>query len=156
MSVSELLERLADEHRTMFEAIQGFQAADFDQVLPGGTWSVRDVFAHLAIANSEALRALDQIAKARPVTYSSDDAQHAADEGAVRKRRTVPLQKVMEEFRRSHRDLVEAVKRMPEAQWRKSGKATDGTPLDAAAIIDRVVEHYVRHRSALVKGIEGS
>jgi uncharacterized damage-inducible protein DinB len=156
MTRSELLERLADEHRTMLEAIQGFQAADFEQVLPAGMWSARDVFAHLAIANSEALRALDQIGKGKPVSFSTDDAQHAADEGAPRKRRALPLQKVMEEFRRSNRDLTEAVKRISEAQWRKSGNAIDGAPIDAAAIITHVVEHYAGHRAALVKAIDGS
>lgn len=156
MNTSDMLERLADEHRATLEAIQGFEAEDFEQALPGSTWSVRDVFAHLAIGNIDAMRALDQIARRRAVSFSTDDAHDAADEKAVGKRRTLPLQKVMEEFRRSHRDLMEASRRMPEAGWRRHGTTAGGNPIDATAIVNHVAEHYARHRDAVVKAIDRS
>ncbi len=151
MSVNDLLEQLMDEHRIMLEAIQGFQAADFEQRLPDSTWSVRDVFAHLAIVNSEAVQTLERIARGRAIPAVPGETHFAGDERGISKRRTLPLHKVMDEFRRSHKDLVEAVKRLPESKWRKPGEAAD-----AEGIVERVVEQYARQRAALVAAIEST
>ncbi|MBI5878659.1 MAG: maleylpyruvate isomerase N-terminal domain-containing protein [Chloroflexi bacterium] len=145
MSASDLIEHLEAEHRAMLELVQQFRAADFERSIAGSDWTALDVFAHLAHGSSEAVKALADLARGQPISMGIDR-EHAGKPG-----RGMPLARIMEEFRRSHRSLVDALKRVPSGSLRAetAQRTADGASMNAAWVVAHVIEHYAAHYEAL-------
>lgn len=156
MSTKDLIEQLDAEHRAMFELIQQFRAGDFERAPAPGAWSPRDVFAHLAYRNSVYAKALAAMAAGKPIAISTPEERHADNERVVKEQRKETLARIMEEFRRSHRALVEALKKVPAARLNADTGQTDadGAPLNAAQIARETIEHYAHHYEALSAALD--
>jgi hypothetical protein len=158
MDEQALLSELNEVHRDLLERVQDFTQADFEQAHAVGDWSVKDTFGHLAFWNWEAIRAIDMALKGEPpAPYLVNDAEtqdvNAREQLA---RKVVPLHRVMDDFRRSHKSLTGVIERTPERDLNMSGphRTSGGEPANATWVAQVVVEHYREHTLQLNQFLE--
>ncbi len=158
MDKEALLADLDEVHRDLLERVQGFTQADFERPRSVGDWSVKDTFAHIAFWNWEAIRAIDMALQGElPAPYLVSEAEtqevNAREQLA---RKDVPLHRVMDDFRRSHKSLTGLIERTPERELGKSGpqRTSSGEPANAAWVAHVVVDHYREHTLQLNEFLE--
>ena len=110
----ELLNEAAREYRALHEALQGLNEAQMTEVWLG-TWSVRDIVAHIAGWHQEMAPALERLARGeRPVRegVSYDDVD-GWNERFAAARRTVAVADVLLELDKSHEAFLKAAAAVP-------------------------------------------
>jgi hypothetical protein len=116
----------------------GLPATRFEEPLAKGKWSLKDLAAHLAFWDSLTLRALEARLQGKSfdwARYADIDTKNAA---AVEARRSYSAKQVMSELRITHSALMEAVRRVPDAQLLEDGEIPRW--LD-----ENVTAHYAQH-----------
>ena len=155
MNKSSLVTELNEAHRHMLVLVQDYGQADFERPGAAGVWSAKDVFAHLAFWNWEASRAIEMALRGEPpAPYLVSDAElEQINEREHAARVAIPLPKVMDDYRRSHRSLLALVERTPESALAKSvdHRSAGGRPANAAWVAETVVEHYREHAQRLAQ-----
>jgi len=102
--------------------------------LGGGAWSPKDLIGHLASWEEHALDALaawgrdqrapiDGLWRTVSITRINDQ--------AVRRKASWSLAKVLRESERTHEELLEAIRSMPDARWRSPATSRGRKPLGA-------------------------
>ena len=151
MNKQDLISDLEDEYRSLLELVQDFGRDDFQKPGAAGTWTALDVFGHLAFWNGEAKKAIALALRGeRPDPWLlSDDEPINAREQALR--RSWPLPKVMDEFRRSVLALVAEISAASEQQLERESihKAPDGSNANAAWVAEQVIAHLRSHGEAM-------
>ena len=110
----ELLNEAAREYRALHEALQGLNEAQMTDVWLG-TWSVRDIVAHIAGWHQEMAPALERLARGeRPIRegVSYDDVD-AWNERFAAARRTAAVADVLLELDKSHEAFLKAAAAVP-------------------------------------------
>ena len=102
--------------------------------LGGGTWSPKDLIGHLASWEEHALDALaswarDQRAPIDDLWFSLSTTK--INDQAVRRKASWSLAKVQHESERTHQDLLEAIRTMPDARWGSPATSRGRKPLGA-------------------------
>ena len=151
MSKQDLSSELDDEYRSLLELVQDFGRDDFLKPGAAGTWTALDVFGHLAFWNSEAKKAIALALRGErpdPWLVSDDEPVNAREQA---QRRSWPLPKVMDEFRRSILALVAEISAASEPQLERESihKAPDGSSANAAWVAERAIEHLRAHGEAI-------
>lgn len=135
----ELLERAAEEYRNFHQAIDGLNEEQLTEPWLG-TWSIREIVAHMVGWHGEMRPALERMARGeRPippgVSYEDVDAWNAKFAAAARDKRVPDL---LLEFDASHLDFINAAATVPEERY-EPGKT-------AYKIVDlNSVHHYKEH-----------
>ncbi len=146
MDRSQLLKRL---HKA-WEALKAsyFGLSDSELLEPGvtGTWSVRDIIAHVTWWEEEALTHLPLIlAGGKPprysVTYGGIDAFNAQ---ITEQKRTVSLCEVLRQRDETHRRLIDFIQSVPEDQIARETRFRRRLRLDTYS-------HYPKHAEAIWK-----
>jgi hypothetical protein len=144
MDRSQLLKRI----EKAWEELRGSYAdlSDSDLLEPGvtGTWSVRDVIAHVTWWEEEALEHLPVIlAGGRPPRYSTTHGGiDAFNARMTRRRRNLFLSEVLRQRDETHRRFVEFIRRVPEGQFRTETRFRRRLRLDTYG-------HYPKHAEAI-------
>ncbi|HEX9818567.1 MAG TPA: ClbS/DfsB family four-helix bundle protein [Methylomirabilota bacterium] len=110
----ELLNEAAREYRALHEALQGLNEAQMTEVWLG-TWSVRDIVAHIAGWHQEMAPALERLARGeRPVRegVSYDDVD-AWNERFAAARRATAVADVLLELDKTHEAFLKAAAAVP-------------------------------------------
>jgi hypothetical protein len=120
----ELLNEAAREYKTLHEALQGLNEAQMTEVWLG-TWSVRDIVAHIAGWHQEMTPALERLARGeRPVgegvSYADVDAWNERFAGA---RRQTAVADVLLELDKTHESFMKAAAAVPADRF-QPGKTT--------------------------------
>jgi hypothetical protein len=135
----ELLNRAAREYKALHESLQGLNEEHLSQVWLG-TWSVRDIVAHMSGWHREMIPVLERLARGeRPVAegvrYDDVDGWNARFAAAARDKAVAD---VLLEFDESHEDFMHAADQVPEARF-QPGKT-------AYRIVDgNSAHHYKEH-----------
>ena len=120
MNKKETLDRIEQEWKTFLASVDGLSVAALLEPGAVGEWSVRDVMAHVATWEEEALNALPVIldgkSPPRYVRYGGIDAFNALER--ERKRR-LSRARVKRELAATHRRLVEFLENIPEAAYKE-------------------------------------
>lgn len=147
MNKAEMLQRLNEVHRRVLKLVQDFDKTDFEQPGAAGEWTAKDMFGHLAFWNWEAKRAIELAVQGeRPTPWLDANVQESnTREAAARK--DVPLHKIMDDFRRSHKSLTALVERTPESELARESehKTPNGRSANATWIVAGVLHHYREH-----------
>ena len=135
----ELLNEAAREYKALHEALQGLNETQMTEVWLG-TWSVRDIVAHIAGWHQEMAPALERLARGeRPirdgVSYDDVDAWNARFAAHAKDREVADL---LLELDRSHEDFMQAAARVPADRW-PPGKTT------YRIVDDNTAHHYREH-----------
>lgn len=133
------LDRLEREWRTLLQTWEGLPVNVLLQPGAVGHWSVRDVMAHIATWEEEALKALPLILEGKPLPhYMGIDAFNAREQ---EHKRHLPLKQVKEELLITHKKLIQFLENVPEIAF-ASARFTKRLRLDA-------IGHYREHAAQI-------
>jgi hypothetical protein len=135
----ELLAAAEREYAAFSAALKGLDDARMTEVWLG-TWSAKDIVAHMAGWHREMIPALERLARGeRPlpegVTYDDVDAWNAK---FVEARRGASVREAVAELERSHRDFVRAAAAVPAERYQPDKTAWKIVDLNSA-------HHYKEH-----------
>lgn len=140
----ELLNQAAREYKAFHEAIQGLNEEHMTEVWLG-TWSVKDIVAHISGWHREIGPALERLARGEkpvPVGVSYDDVD-AWNEKFAAARREAEVADVLLEFDKSHEYFLHTAAEVPEERF-QPGKT-------AWKLIDQNSAHHYREHAAQVR-----
>jgi hypothetical protein len=139
----QLLEQAEQEYAELKGAIADLSERDMRQVWLGH-WSVRDILAHITGWHAEMIPALERLQPAEAPypdgAYDDTDSWNARFLAARHDRATDDLVREMDA---SHRDLLNAVSRLPEASF------AEGQP--AAGLVEGVAGAHYREHAAQIR-----
>ncbi|HEU4371687.1 MAG TPA: ClbS/DfsB family four-helix bundle protein [Methylomirabilota bacterium] len=145
----ELLNEAAREYRALHEALQGLNETQMTEVWLG-TWSVRDIVAHIAGWHQEMAPALERLARGeRPIRegVSYDDVD-AWNERFVAVRRATAAADVLLELDRTHESFLRAAAAVPGERF-QPGKT-------AWKIVDGNSAHHYREHGEQIRAWRSS
>jgi hypothetical protein len=113
-----------------------------------GSWTVKDVIAHVWDWGDEAVRTAEAWRRPRPwqdgVTY--DDAWN---EMHVANRRVLPLMNVIEGATGVHRHLIRLADTVDDRTFNQTGRAWWGAEMTLGDLLYEMAEHYAEHAQCL-------
>ena len=144
MDRQQLLNRLDKAWQNFQDSHQGLSDAQLMEPGVTGSWSVRDIIAHVTTWEEEALKYLPVILKgARPprysVTYGGIDAFNAL---TTKQKKGLSLPEVLRQMKNTHRRLIHFLESVPEKQVRTE------TPFRHRLRAD-TYSHYPKHAEAI-------
>ncbi len=146
MDRSQLLKRLEKVWTALKESYAGL--SDREMMEPGvtGSWSVKDIIAHVTTWEEESLTHLPLIlgGKKPPrysVTYGGIDAFNAQ---MTEQKKNLPLSEVLQQRDNTHHRLVDFIQRAPEDQFIRETRFRRRLRLDTYS-------HYPEHTQAIRK-----
>jgi hypothetical protein len=139
----QLLEQAEQEYAALKTAIADLNETDMRQVWLGH-WSVRDILAHIAGWHAEMIPALGRLQRGEaPYPDRAYDDADGWNARFVAARRECATNDLVREMDASHRDLLTAVSRLPEASF------AEGQP--AAGLVDGVAGAHYREHAAQIR-----
>ena len=144
-----LLNEAAREYKTLHETLRGLNEEHMTEVWLG-TWSVRDIVAHIAGWHQEMSPALERLARGErpvPADVSYDDVDGWNDRFA-RARRTTPVADVLLELDRAHEHFMKAAAAVPAERF-QPGKT-------AWKIVDGNSAHHYREHAEQIRAWRAS
>jgi hypothetical protein len=135
----ELLNRAAQEYKAFYQALDGLNETQLAEPWLG-TWSVKDIVAHIVGWHREMTPALERLARGeRPilegVSYDDVDAWNAKFAAAMRDEEVTD---VLLAFDKSHEAFLHAAANVPEARFQAGRSAYKIVDLNSA-------HHYKEH-----------
>lgn len=152
------VQAIADKMRAGYAALEAALAPLSEQrmIAPGamGEWSVKDVLAHLTVWHWRLLDLLEPVQPKRvpeiPDRGLDDEEVEQFNEQIYQKHREDALEEVLEAFRRSYREVEQAVQRLSQEDLLAGGRLAwlDQTTL-LAIIAGDTYDHYQEHLEAM-------
>ncbi len=142
------LKTLDDEYRNLRTLIDDLTPDQLARVW-FGTWSAKDIVAHVAGWEREMTGALERMARGeRPapegVDYSDSDAWNAKFAGAAR---AIDARTVLASWQQTHMNYVKAAQALPDDRFGES----DGKPKTASRLIETSGFGHYREHAAQVR-----
>jgi hypothetical protein len=146
MDRSQLLKRLDKAWMAFKESYAGLPDSELMEPGVTGTWSVRDIIAHVTWWEEEALTHLPLILHGgKPprysVTYGGIDAFNAR---MTERKRDLPLSEVLRQQDDTHHRLIDFIQNAPENQFLRETRFRHRLRLDTYS-------HYPKHAEAIRK-----
>ena len=146
MDRSQLLKRLDQAWEDFKESYAGLSDTELMEAGVTGTWSVRDVIAHVTWWEEEALKHLPHIlGGGKPprysVTYGGIDAFNAQ---MTEQKKNLSLSEVLQQQADTHRRLIDYIQGAPEEQFTHETRFRRRLRLDTYS-------HYPKHTEAIQK-----
>ena len=141
---SRLLKRIDSEWQDLLAACDGLSEAQLLEPGVTGTWSVKDIIAHVTVWEDEALTHLPVVlAGRRPPRYSvTHGGINAFNAQMTQRNRDVPLSEVLQRRNDTHARLVEFLQRVPESECGGGSRFRRRLRLDTYG-------HYAIHARAI-------
>jgi hypothetical protein len=144
MDKTRLLNRLEKAWSELKEAYTGLNEAQLTQPGVTGQWSVKDLLAHVATWDQEALHSLPMILEGRRPPrykdlYGGIDAFNALKSSEMQ---ALSLAETIENFEQAHQSLVEMLLSIPEEHFLRESRFLRRLRLDTYS-------HYPLHTSAI-------
>ena len=132
MHKERLFQRIDAAWQELQDAIDGL--SEESMLAPGaiGEWSVRDLLAHVATWEEEALKALPIIVEGGKLPrYASQGGIDAFNARQQEAKRHLSLQRLLQEMNAAHQRLLALVDRVPESAYATEGRFLRRLRLDA-------------------------
>jgi hypothetical protein len=144
MSRADLLKRVEARWQELLDAYEGLSAAAMAEPGVTGTWSVKDIVAHVTVWEAEALAHLPVVlAGKRPPRYSvMHGGINAFNALMTQRNRDLPLRDVLRQRDATHRRLLGFIQRVPESECRGDTRFRRRLRLDTYG-------HYAVHTKAI-------
>src|ERR1035437_2283718 len=144
--ITALLERFRRGPEVLAMVLTGVFGDEEDFVTAAGTWSIRQIVAHLADAELVGAHRLRQgIAEDNPTLIAFDPDAWAKNLGYARHK---PKQ-ALETFRRIRAENYELLKEVPPAAWDRTGNHTENGPMTLLRLLEGYAEHAESHARQL-------
>lgn len=131
----ETIKRYKDEHEKLKKLVESLPEAKVLMSNTLGEWSIKDIVAHLAAWNWEAIDEVDRVLKDEatwPARYEDKAGEDDFNRKQVEKRKTLNWQKVLKDFDNSFWKQIERMEQLSEEEWRHQSRNqtwSDGTPV---------------------------
>lgn len=131
----ETISRFIKEHNKLKELISSLPKELLLKKKTIGEWSLKDVIAHLAAWNWEAIDEVDRVLKNKatwPKRYEDKAGEDAFNKKAVELRKNMSWEEVIKDWDNSFWKQIELMKKLTEEEWKhQSGNQvwTDKTPV---------------------------
>ena len=143
MNREQLLARLDKAWAALGESYAGLTEAEMNTPGVAGDWSVKDMLAHVATWEEEALKYLPLvIAGGRPPRYASYGGIDAFNARMTETKRGMSLAEVQRHLEETHRQLIAYLLRVPEEQFATETRFRHRLRLDTYS-------HYPLHTSMI-------
>ena len=140
---SRLLEQIDREWAGFMESCDGMSDAQLTEPGVMGTWSVKDVLAHVTTWEEEALRHLPLIAQGgTPPRYAAKGGIDAFNARMAERKRDLPLADVLVQLHATHRRLIDLIHGVTEDQLIGGSRFRRRLRLDTYS-------HYPSHAQAI-------
>ena len=143
MNRERLLNRLEREWQAFLQSFADLPDSTLLKSGAVGWWSIRDVLAHIATWDEEALKALPLILENKPLTryarYGGIDAFNAREQ---ERKRNLSLEQVKQELTVTHENLVTFLENSPESAYATGSRFLRRLRLDTYS-------HYREHASQI-------
>ena len=146
MDRQQLLNQLDKAWRAFQESYAGLSESQLMEPGVAGTWSVRDVLAHVTTWEEEALKYLPAILEGRkPPRYSmTHGGINAFNAEMTERKRVLSLSEVLRQLDETHRRLIQLIENAPEDQFKSATRFRNRLRLDTYS-------HYPKHAEAIRK-----
>ena len=121
----------------------------------GGPWTVRDVVAHLADAETGLLGQVQRLLAGK-VTVPPDFDLNRWNRSAVRRSQGRPFEDLIEEIRRSHLEAVNTLQLCSEDGLDLQGRHSSGETLTAEGFFRRMADHRREHTHDVQQALAGA
>lgn len=118
-TLAEALERAAAGWAQLKAAYAGLSEEELTRPGVNGSWSVKDVVAHVAAWHDEAYRAISGALAGGEYPRFDDAAVDAFNARVYEARRDLPLDQVLADAERSHERLVALLRGLPEERYQR-------------------------------------
>lgn len=145
MHKERLFQRISDSWQALQDSFAGL--SDEQLLTPGvtGHWTVRDLLAHVATWEEEALKALPIIVEGGPLPrYASQGGIDAFNAREQEGKRDLSLDRLQQEMAATHQRLLAYVQRAPESAYAAEGRFLKRLRLDAYG-------HWREHTAQILK-----
>ena len=146
----EALAAVEEAYRKILGAVQEYAQEDLEAPQIEGGMSPKDVLAHLAFWNWEAPSGLQRVLRDEMPYWAHIDLD-VLNAGVYSERQPWTLDKVMDDFRRSHTALMSALAQVTDEQFSRTTthKYSKGTLDGVVWFFFVFYEHYEEHRAQL-------
>jgi hypothetical protein len=146
----EALAAVEEAYRKILGAVQEYTQEDLEVPQIEGGMSPKDVLAHLAFWNREAPSGLQRVLRDEMPYWAHIDLD-VLNAGVYSERQPWTLDKVMDDFRRSHTALMSALAQVTDEQFNRTTthKYSNGTLDGVVWFFFVFYEHYEEHRAQL-------
>ena len=149
------LAAVEDEYSKILQTVQDYTKEDLEAPFIEGGRSPKDIFAHLGFWNWEAPSGLQRVLRDEMPYWAHIDLDEL-NAGVYSERQAWPLDKVMDDFRRSHTALISALAQVTDEQYSRptTHKYRNGTLDGVVWFFFIYYEHYDEHRAQLERKAE--
>ena len=150
MNRSQLLKRMDEAWQALYESYSGLSDQAMTESCVTGTWSIKDIIAHVTSWEEESLKHLPLILAGRRTPRYSDryggiDAFNAR---TTERNRKLPLYEVLRQRDDTHRRLIAFLRSVPEEELVRETRFRRRLRLDT-------YDHYAKHAMAIRAWREG-
>jgi Protein of unknown function (DUF1706) len=140
MDKAEFLQRIRDGRQRLNEALTGLTEDQMANDLVTAHWALRDLLAHLAAWQGEALRWVEQAARNEEIGPLINQSVDEWNAHRVEERRRLPVVEVIQEFNENHDRLLAALER-----WAAESAPLGPGAWDETANLWWLTEHDEEH-----------
>ena len=145
MSKEQVLTRIEQEWKVFLDSFAGLTDNILMESGAVGYWSIRDVLAHIATWEEEALKVLPLILEGKPTPrytrYGGIDAFNAQEQG---RKQHLPLELVKDELVATHQRLLKFLTEIPDSMFSSKSRFAKRLRLDT-------YNHYREHAHQINK-----
>jgi len=142
-----IADHMRQSHAASWAILTGLQENDLGRKVYGdgeALWSVGDLLAHLADAESGMLGQVRRLLAGQP-TVPDDFDLDRWNRSAVRRNRSRPLPDLLDQILRSHQDALATLEAAEETSLDLMGRHSSGEVLTVEGYFRRIVDHRMAH-----------
>jgi hypothetical protein len=141
MNKSETLDQLAESRRTFIHTIEGLSETQITQSPVEGSWTIKDLLAHLAAWEKSCLIPLHSYAAGGVFVPEAIPDHLVWNEAQAQRWQGQTLAEIMAEYHDIRKEMVELITALPEDQWTVKLPA----PWGGEATVDELCSGLVHH-----------
>lgn len=131
----ETIEQYKKEHETLKDLVSSLTEKEAATRKVLGDWTIKDVIAHLAAWNWEAIDEVDRVLKNKPTwpeLYEHKEGENKFNQKQVDKRKGMSWAEVIKDWDDSFWEQIKVMEKLTESQWKHQAEDqfwSDGTPV---------------------------
>ncbi|MHA1465319.1 MAG: DinB family protein [Candidatus Heimdallarchaeaceae archaeon] len=116
MNKEETIKFLQDDRKELEAVLENLLPEDYVTFRVLGTWKIKDVIAHLSGWNIELKKSIDKLLKNEELWFVTED-EGFFNKIQVMKRKSLSVEQVLDEWKRTFIDLIERIKNLTDEEW---------------------------------------
>jgi uncharacterized damage-inducible protein DinB len=148
-SKTQLIDQLVEEHERLKTVLSGLSLSQWNEPGVSGTWSVKDVLAHIIADEQNILQALEFALRGEPLSREYRDLD-AFNQRVIEDYRSVPVGDIQNMWDQSYEKVISAVYQLKEDDFSPASSITRAIGASIKDTVgDKTYEHYAEHRAQI-------